>query len=76
MRLVNKGFDHKRDYQLIVANSAILYDLFYAKKVMILTPSENLHKYGYYFFDGFNANDMFNYDTTDKGTGIFQRFTF
>ena len=42
---------------------------------MILTSTEKSRKFAYYFFDDFKANDMFNYDTTDKGTGIFKRFT-
>jgi hypothetical protein len=66
-RLATKGFDYERDYQLIVANYAILFDLFYTKKVMILISTEKSRKFAYYFFDDFNANDMFNYDTTDKG---------
>jgi hypothetical protein len=75
VRLATKGFDYIRDYQLIVANSAILYNLFYTKKVMILTATDQSRKFGYYFFDGFDAKDMFAVDPTDKGTGIFKRFT-
>jgi hypothetical protein len=75
VRLATKGFDYKRDYQLIVANSAILYNLFYTKKIAILTATDQSRKFGYYFFDNFDARDMFAYDPTDKGTGIFKRFT-
>jgi hypothetical protein len=77
--LATKGFDYKRDYQLITTNSAILCNLFYTKRVEILnatkSATDQASKYGYYFFDGFDAKDMFAVDPTDKGTGIFKRFT-
>lgn len=75
VKLASKGFDYKRDYQLIMTNSAILYDLFYTKHVMLLTATEESRKFGYYFFDNFYASEMFHYDTSDKGTGILKRFT-
>lgn len=75
VKLATKGFDHKRDFGIIVMNSAILYDLFYTKKVMILTASEDSRKLAYYLFDDLDAVSMFDYDPTDKGTGVFKRFT-
>jgi len=75
VKLTTKGFDYIRDLRIINVNTVMLYNLFYAKKVLIRTALRNSRTIGYYLFDDFTTDDIFSASSQANGNAIFKKFT-
>jgi hypothetical protein len=75
IRLTKKTYDYKRDIRIIRMNSAILYNLFHAKKIMIQNHSERERKLGYYILDDWTLNDIFKYDSNPSTSNSLRKFS-
>jgi hypothetical protein len=75
IKLTKKGFDYSRDLRIIHMNTAMLYNLFYARKEIIRTASSNSRTIGYYLFDDFTIKDIFNV-SSQSDRDVFKKFTF
>ena len=73
VKLTTKGFEYIRDLRVINVNTVMLYNLFYAKKVLIRTASSNSRTIGYYLFDDFTIHDIFSPSSQANGNAIFKK---
>jgi hypothetical protein len=57
--LEKKHFNYKIDYQIVMINTIILYNMIHPKKIMITDMKKEFREFGYYFLDNWNVNDLF-----------------